>query len=263
MGILRLCFEDPEQEEENEEMGTSLETASLKKLFSSSGLDESTVVGVDEGSAGFVDGGGGGGGGGGSGGGDENGGSGCWDSDHENESMDGYYQKMIRAYPGSALILGNYARFLKEVRGDVVKAEEYCGRALSAKPSDGNVLSLYGDLIWHAHKDATRAQNYFDQALQSAPDDCYVLASYARFLWDAEEEEEEEEQKQHGINSSSACVAVLPVLSYNHKPLYTRKHINERIVYEPIVSFPLCLILHSSAHVMDLSPRLIGGLIGA
>ncbi|KAL8129280.1 hypothetical protein V2J09_018435 [Rumex salicifolius] len=97
----------------------------------------------------------------------------------EREETDRFYQIMIDANPGNSLLLGNYARFLKEVRGDSAKAEEYCGRALLANPNavDGNVLSLYGDLIWQTHKDASRAQIYFDQAITAAPDDCYVMAS--------------------------------------------------------------------------------------
>jgi len=56
---------------------------------------------------------GGGGVGGGSNGGN---GFGGWDSSYGSEgSTDAYYQKMIEANPGNSLLLGNYARFLKEV----------------------------------------------------------------------------------------------------------------------------------------------------
>ncbi|XP_019197032.1 PREDICTED: uncharacterized protein LOC109190886 [Ipomoea nil] len=198
----------------------------VDRLLSNSGLGEVE----QEGCAAFAeeralqtlvvgggDGGGGGrvcGGGRGSDGGDGPGsGSNSHDSDswHGHDSTDAYYQKMIEANPGNALLLANYAKFLKEVRGDTVKAEEYCGRAILANPSDGSVLSLYADLIWQTHKDSARAQSYFDQAVKSDPDDCYVLASYARFLWDAEEELEQEEEeecegkRQCGIQSGNAA----------------------------------------------------------
>ncbi|KAL0397110.1 UNVERIFIED_CONTAM: hypothetical protein Scaly_0159400 [Sesamum calycinum] len=117
-------------------------------------------------------------------------------------STDVYYEMMIEANPGNSLLLANYAKFLKEVKGDFAKAEEYYERAILANPSDGNVLSLYADLIWQTHKDADRAEAYFDQAVKTDPNDCYVLASYARFLWDAEDDEEEEEAD--AINSKQA-----------------------------------------------------------
>ncbi|KAL7093507.1 hypothetical protein ACP275_11G044300 [Erythranthe tilingii] len=134
--------------------------------------------------------GGGGGSGGSGGGGDgyEGGGFGCWDADHESGSMDVYYQEMIEANPGNSMVLSNYARFLNECCGDVIKAEEYFGRAILADPSDGNILSLYADLIWQTYEDATRALIYFDRAIKASPNNCYVMASYARFLWDAEDE---------------------------------------------------------------------------
>ncbi|KAL9304521.1 hypothetical protein ACSQ67_021784 [Phaseolus vulgaris] len=107
------------------------------------------------------------------------------------DSTDAYYQNMIEANPGDALLLGNYAKFLKEVCEDYPKAEEYMERAILANPDDGLLLSLYAELIWQTEKDAERAEGYFDQAIRSAPDDSYVMASYAKFLWDAEEEEED------------------------------------------------------------------------
>nr|XP_004242780.1 uncharacterized protein LOC101248118 [Solanum lycopersicum] len=141
-----------------------------------------------------------GGGSGGDGSGKKCGGDGDGDGDSDGDSFeystDLYYTKMIQADPGNSLLLGNYARFLKEVSGNMVKAEEYCERAILANPSDGNVLSFYADLIWRAHKDVPRANNYFHKALKVAPNDCYVLASYAHFLWDVEDEEEEEEKEQ-------------------------------------------------------------------
>ncbi|KAF5741992.1 PsbD mRNA maturation factor Nac2 chloroplastic [Tripterygium wilfordii] len=122
------------------------------------------------------------------------GGSDCGDSSNNgNDSMDAFYQRMIEANPRNGLLLGNYVRFLKEIRGDFEKAEEYCARAILANPNDGEVLSMYGDLVWQKHKDPVRAETYYDRAAKASPDDCHVMASYARFLWDAEEEEEEGE----------------------------------------------------------------------
>lgn len=54
---------------------------------------------------------------------------------------------------------------------DLVRAEEFYGRAILANPGDGEVLSLYGKLIWETHRDEERARSYFDQAVLASPDD--------------------------------------------------------------------------------------------
>ncbi|XP_028072837.1 glycine-rich protein 2-like [Camellia sinensis] len=128
-----------EEEEEREEGFASRSDSLDRVLFLGSGLDEIVVdeecdvVGVRDwklggvvvgGGAGYGRGGsltGGGGGRGrrggrGSGGGDGDGSSGYWDSNHGNNITEEYYQKMIDAYPGDALLLSNYAKFLKEVK---------------------------------------------------------------------------------------------------------------------------------------------------
>lgn len=63
--------------------------------------------------------------------------------------------------------------FAKQDRLDLIKAEEYCGKAMSANPNDGNVISMYADLIWRNHKDASRAEHYHLQAAKASPDNRY------------------------------------------------------------------------------------------
>lgn len=119
----------PSQSVEEGEEERSIDSFSSSLLLSSSGLNESVenAEGCSVGLSGTLfsgDGfgsiGGGGGicGGGGRGGsdvGDGEGGSGFSDSNRGNNSTDAYYQKMIEADPGNALLLSNYAMFLKEV----------------------------------------------------------------------------------------------------------------------------------------------------
>ncbi|XP_014501402.1 uncharacterized protein LOC106762165 isoform X1 [Vigna radiata var. radiata] len=164
---------------------------SVRELFSSSGLDEHEEGGLGLQTSVM-------GGGMGSGGGRICGGfNGSGRGSHGRDWTDAYYQNMIEANPNNALLLGNYAKFLKEVRGDYPRAGEYLERAILVNPGDANVLSLYADLIWQTEKNADRAEGYFDQAVKSSPDDCYVLASYAKFLWDVEEDEEDKECQQN------------------------------------------------------------------
>lgn len=104
--VFRDDFTSPSLAEETD--GAGEETSSF--MFRTSSLvakvAEGGCVGIS------VGGGNGGGRGGGEGGGGGRKGEG---EGHGSESMDSYYQKMIESYPGDALLLGNYARFLKEV----------------------------------------------------------------------------------------------------------------------------------------------------
>ncbi|KAG7014137.1 hypothetical protein SDJN02_24310 [Cucurbita argyrosperma subsp. argyrosperma] len=152
------------------------------------------------------------------GGGGDNGRSG-FNNHHGSNSTDAYYQKMIEANPNNALLLGNYAKFLKEVHGDFSKAEEFCGRAILADPNDANILSLYADLIWHTQKDAQRAESYFDQAVKSSPDDCYLLASYAQFLWNADVDEDDNPADQYETEESCPSPPGFAHGAPHHSPL--------------------------------------------
>ncbi|CAJ2661376.1 unnamed protein product [Trifolium pratense] len=201
------------QEETEQKIYKKKTTPSIREMFSSSSLDKHKQV-LDHEEGGkkvgklqtLVMGGGdmgcdGGrinGSGRGSGGGGRNGNG--WESDYGRDETDAYYQNMIEANPNNSLLLGNYAKFLKEVRGDYGKAEEYVERAILVNPGYGDALSLYADLIWQTEKNADRAEDYFDRAVKSDPNDCYVLASYAKFLWDVEEDEDNDRQHKTDKN---------------------------------------------------------------
>ncbi|KAF5961848.1 hypothetical protein HYC85_003057 [Camellia sinensis] len=164
-----------EEEEEEREEGFDSRSDSLDRvLFLGSGLDEIVVdeecdvVGVRDwklggvvvgGGAGYGGGGsltggggsrgggrgGGGGGGGGSGGGDGDGSSGYWDSNHGNNITEEYYQKMIDAYPGDALLLSNYAKFLKEIADSyftLLRRKPYSWYSLQQKKGLGGAASV-------------------------------------------------------------------------------------------------------------------------
>jgi hypothetical protein len=101
-------------------------TPSIRELFSSSSLDKQVldheeggkkvrklqtlvIGGGDMGcDGGRID-----GSGRDSGGGGRNGNG--WESDYDRDETDAYYQNMIEANPNNSLLLGNYAKFLKEV----------------------------------------------------------------------------------------------------------------------------------------------------
>nr|GEU98710.1 hypothetical protein [Tanacetum cinerariifolium] len=180
-----------EEETENEEYSDN-----EALMFSTSGLYDKFGLEVDDG---YGCGGGGGEGKISGGGGNGN------DHDDDGDNTDVYYRSMIEANPGNSMLLSNYAKYLKEVQGDFVKAEEYCSRAILMNPGDGNVLSMYADLIWETQKDASRAQSYHDQAVQASPDDCYVMASYARFLWDADDDDDDEEEEDEVDHKRDDC----------------------------------------------------------
>ncbi|KAJ0266435.1 Tetratricopeptide repeat [Hirschfeldia incana] len=158
------------------------------------GLDDTEVSGGCGGGGGVIHGGGNGDG-----------------EDGDDDSTDVHYRKMIEANPGNGIFLSNYAKFLKEVRKDYLRAEEYCGRAILTNPNDGSVLAMYAELVWTIHKDSSRAESYFVRAVAAAPDDCYVQASYARFLWDADEEEDEEEELEPQTSRMSFYTGPSPI----------------------------------------------------
>ena len=59
-------------------------------------------------------------------------------------SLEKFYKRAIDADPNHAAILGNYARFLKTIRGDHDAAETYYKRAVKIDPNQAGILGSNG-----------------------------------------------------------------------------------------------------------------------
>ena len=58
---------------------------------------------------------------------------------------------------------------------DIVKEEEYYGRAILETLEDAKILSLYANFTWETHNDVAQDEDYFVQAMKSAPDDWWDI----------------------------------------------------------------------------------------
>ncbi len=93
-----------------------------------------------------------------------------------------YYQKALEAEPTHAIYLGNYAAFLHTIRKDFNRAEEYYKKALEADPTYAIALGNYAVLLKDIRKDFDKAEEYYLKALEADPTDATNLGNYAIFL---------------------------------------------------------------------------------
>ena len=93
-----------------------------------------------------------------------------------------YYQKALEADPQQAINLGNYAIFLADNRKDYDRAEEYYQKALEADPQNANNLGNYANFLKNIRKDYDRAEGYYQKALEADPQHANNLGNYAGFL---------------------------------------------------------------------------------
>jgi len=98
------------------------------------------------------------------------------------EEADAAYQHALRIDPKHANILGNYALFLTDVRGEHDRAQKLYERALDADPTDAHNLGNYAVFLRTVRGEHDRAQELYDRALDADPTDANILGNYALFL---------------------------------------------------------------------------------
>ena len=92
------------------------------------------------------------------------------------DGADAAHRRAVEAAPSSALVLGNYAVFLQDVRKDSDAAEEHFRRALEAEPTHTTNLGNYAVFLQTVRKDTDGAEEYYRRRRRPTPT---TLATWA------------------------------------------------------------------------------------
>jgi Tfp pilus assembly protein PilF/MinD-like ATPase involved in chromosome partitioning or flagellar assembly len=93
-----------------------------------------------------------------------------------------FYQRALEVERKDANILGNYAGFLWNVRGDHNGAEVLYRKALEVDSEHANNLGSYANLLWNVRGDHDGAEALYKKGLEIDPKHVPILGSYALFL---------------------------------------------------------------------------------
>ena len=104
--------------------------------------------------------------------------------DSDPARADAIYADGVEQFGTSASLLGNYAVFLTDVRGDHDRAEVHYRRALAADPDNTNNLGNYANFLTRVRGDHDRAEEHYRRALAADPRHADHLGNYAVFLTD-------------------------------------------------------------------------------
>ena len=110
------------------------------------------------------------------------------------DETDAKYGEALVALPNEAGLLGRYAIFLKNVRKDPVRADEFYRRAIVADPNNANTLGNYAVFLKNARKDPGRADEFYRRAIVADPNNANILGNYALFLDDVKKDYEKADE---------------------------------------------------------------------
>ncbi|MEM7424912.1 MAG: SIR2 family protein [Pseudomonadota bacterium] len=93
-----------------------------------------------------------------------------------------FYRKSIRKHKNSARLLGQFARFLINIKKDPDRAEKYYIKAIDTDPSNAINLGNYANFLRINRQNMDEAEKYYLRALNEDPMREHVLGNYASFL---------------------------------------------------------------------------------
>ena len=100
----------------------------------------------------------------------------------EMDQAEQMYQRAIDADPNSAFALASYAVFLENVRGNMDQAQDMYQRAITADPTNATNLGAYALFLHTKRGEMDQAEQMYQRAIDADPNSAFALASYAVFL---------------------------------------------------------------------------------
>ena len=97
-------------------------------------------------------------------------------------STNAMFQRAIDTDPTNATILGAYALFLENVRGEMDQAEQMYQRAIDADPNSAFALASYAVFLENVRGNMDQAQDMYQRAITADPTNATNLGAYALFL---------------------------------------------------------------------------------
>jgi tetratricopeptide (TPR) repeat protein len=91
------------------------------------------------------------------------------------------FQARIRDNPDNPEPLNNYGAYLKDIKRDPVKAEEYYRRALTRDPNFASALNNLANVLWE-RGEYDEADEFYRRAIKASATNILFLVNYANFL---------------------------------------------------------------------------------
>ena len=132
----------------------------------------------------------------------------------EMDQAEQMYQRAIDADPNSAFALASYAVFLENVRGNMDQAQDMYQRAITADPTNVTTLGVYALFLHTVRGDADQAEQMYQRAIDANPYDAVSLGNYAQILF----------AKSDDMKAISLAEKAISLASDEEKPLRAECH---------------------------------------
>lgn len=102
-------------------------------------------------------------------------------------SSEDEFRARLKENPKDPELLNNYGAYLKDIKRDAVRAEQYYRKALDQNPDHAAALNNLANALWE-RGEQDEAQRLYERSVQVSPNNALFLVNYANFLTEARQD---------------------------------------------------------------------------